>query len=316
MRRRRKDSGEIWEKSQVVASKRKSDRASKQATANCNQRVLQCYKLSDRSEIEISVRPLERWIWIGRITVTGSVVSHRRRERLREVEEQWCRRGLSVAKAELVKLIATIIVGSSRRSGLGFLCFGAGKKRKGGVIRCGRVFGNLGKRRHKSRRRKDFRIEDSHKSSHVKSLSLPSLGPSATTFASEARDDVARTNAAPSLRLLRQREVHRLEGPNLRERHGGPYGGGAEEGRGGGGGALLVAGLRELAGGGAADVEAGEGRLQPGSAGDRAGVPRRLLGLYGMEGPLRVQPVDGQAKGLRGGLESGHDVYSSGCGSR
>ncbi|KAL6982374.1 hypothetical protein U1Q18_046653, partial [Sarracenia purpurea var. burkii] len=54
--------------------------------------------LSNRSEIEISVRLPKRWIWTGRITATGGVISRRRRERLREVEEQWCHRGLSVAE--------------------------------------------------------------------------------------------------------------------------------------------------------------------------------------------------------------------------
>ncbi|KAL6967291.1 hypothetical protein U1Q18_033094 [Sarracenia purpurea var. burkii] len=62
-RRRRKDFDEIWEKSQA---------AMLQAAANCDQRVLQYYKLSDRSEIEIIVRPPEWWIWTRRITTTDA----------------------------------------------------------------------------------------------------------------------------------------------------------------------------------------------------------------------------------------------------
>ncbi|KAL6993995.1 non-specific serine,threonine protein kinase [Sarracenia purpurea var. burkii] len=101
--------------SSSARSKRRSGRASRKATANCDQRVLQYYKLSDQSEIKINVRLPERWIWTGRNTATGCVVSRRRRERLREVEERWCRRGLLVAKMVFVG-VAMILKDEERRS--------------------------------------------------------------------------------------------------------------------------------------------------------------------------------------------------------
>ena len=65
------------------------------------------------------------------------------------------------------------------------------------------------------------------------------------------------------------------------------------------GGDVHVAGARDVAGGGPGAVAAGEGGLPAGGAGGAAGIPRGLLGLCGLEGPIWVQPVDRETKGLR-----------------
>jgi len=56
--------------------------------------------------------------------------------------------------------------------------------------------------------------------------------------------------------------------------------------------------VRDVAGGGAGDVAAGERGLRAGGAGGGADLPRGLLGLRGLEGPLWVEPVDRSPEGL------------------
>lgn len=120
-------------------------------------------------------------------------------------------------------------------------------------------------------------------------------------------DDIVH-NGAPSPELfpapIRSRSRRREGGD------GGRDGGGAAARRSGAGGALLVAGVRELAGGGAAFLAAGAGRLRGGGAADSAGVSRRHLGLYGVEGPLRIEPMDRAPEGLRGVPSPRHDVHA------
>lgn len=126
-----------------------------------------------------------------------------------------------------------------------------------------------------------------------------------------------RNGAPPSLGLFRQAVLRRRQAPARREGGGGSADdGGTAERRGGGGGAFLIAGVRHIAGGGAAVLAAGEGGLQGGGTVDLAGVPRGRVGLHGVEGPIRVEPMDRPTKGLRGVPTPRHHVYSPDCRSR